>query len=204
MVENFWKADIYSRFLEARTRPARDLLAAVPESLNPKLIYDLGCGPGNSTILLKQRWPDAKVIGVDSSVDMLQQARSEYNNIDFIEADIAQFSVPEKIDLIFSNAAIQWLPNHENLIGQLSNNLNKNAMLAIQMPNNFHCPSHQSAIKILQNNASWKKLLTKLRYGPLTEPLYKINNYYDFFITAGLTDIDLWETEYFQEIFSKQ
>ena len=91
-----WNAEVYSQFLDLRTRPARDLLAAIPDSVQPKIIYDLGCGPGNSTILLKDRWPHAKIVGLDSSLTMLEKAKTVYPDINFVEGDIANFSPKEK------------------------------------------------------------------------------------------------------------
>jgi trans-aconitate 2-methyltransferase len=100
---NFWNAKVYNQFLNLRTRPARDLLFAIPNSFQPETVYDLGCGPGNSTILLKDRWPHAKIIGLDSSLDMLEQAKVSYPDIDFIEGDIAHFSPTEKIECLYQS-----------------------------------------------------------------------------------------------------
>ena len=116
---NAWNAKIYSQFLDLRTRPARDLLSAIPDSFQPKTVYDLGCGPGNSTILLKDRWPHAEIVGLDSSLDMLEEAKTSYPDINFIEGDIAHFSPREKIDCLFANASLQWLDEHEVLIPKL-------------------------------------------------------------------------------------
>src|SRR3990167_7891622 len=110
-----WNAKTYSQFLNLRTRPARDLLSGIPDSLQPKTVYDLGCGPGNSTILLKNRWPHAKIIGLDSSLNMLEKAKASYPDIDFVKADIANFSPPEKIDFLFANASLQWVDEHKIL-----------------------------------------------------------------------------------------
>lgn len=199
-----WNAKIYSQFLDLRTRPARDLLYAIPDSFQPKTVFDLGCGPGNSTILLKNRWPHAKIVGLDSSNDMLEEAKASYPDIEFIKGDIADFSPREKIDCLFANASLQWLDDHQFLIPKLVKFLNNNGILAIQMPNNFHLPSHQVTIKILQNNTEWQPLLRKLRYGTLTEPLYKLSGYYDVLTKSGLVALQLWETEYFQEMADYQ
>lgn len=199
-IESFWDPKTYSQFLDARTKPARDLLSAISETVKPNLIYDLGCGPGNSTILLKSRWPTAKIIGIDSSEDMLNLARSKYPQIEFIVADITHFSIHEKSDLIFANASLQWQDDHGSLIPKLILQLSHQGILAIQMPNNFHCPSHQITIQILKNNPHWKSLLKKLRYSVLTTPLYKMDDYYNLLTKSGLTELILWETEYYQEM----
>lgn len=196
--KNFWDPKIYAKFLEARTKPARDLLSTIPQDAKPNLIYDLGCGTGNSTILLQSRWPSAKVIGLDSSEKMLTIAKSRHPEIEFILSDINHFSINEKSDLIFANASLQWIDNHEALIPKLISQLNHQGILAIQMPNNFHCPSHQITLNILQNHLSWQSLLKKLRYNVLDSPLYKIHDYYNLLTKSGLTHLQLWQTEYYQ------
>lgn len=201
---NSWDAKIYSQFLDLRTRPARDLLSAIPNSFQPKTIYDLGCGPGNSTILLKNRWPHAKIIGIDSSPDMLEEAKKTYSDIDFIKGDIADFSPLEKVDCLFANASLQWLDKHEVLIPKLLQSLNSGGVFGVQMPNNFHSPSHQVTIKILQSRETWQPFLKNLRYGILTEPFYKIPWYFDLLTKLGASFLQFWETEYFQEMSDYQ
>jgi len=201
---NSWDAKIYSQFLDLRTRPARDLLSAIPDSFQPKTVYDLGCGPGNSTILLKDRWPHAKIVGLDSSSDMLEEAKKIYPDIDFIKGDIADFSPLEKVDCLFANASLQWLDKHEVLIPKLLQLLNSGGVFGIQMPNNFHSPSHQVTIKILQGRETWQPFLKNLRYGMLTEPFYKIPWYFDLLTKFGANSLQFWETEYFQEMSSYQ
>lgn len=201
---DFWSAKIYSQFLDIRTRPAKDLLAVIPTSFQPKTIYDLGCGPGNSTILLKDRWPDAKLFGLDSSTDMLDEAKRLHPEIQFIRGDIADFSSSEKVDALFANASLQWLCQHQTLLPKLLQYLNVGGVLAIQMPNNFHEPSHQVAIKILQNNPSWEPLLARLFFSVLTEPLYNVSWYYDVLTKSGIINLQCWETVYFQEMENYQ
>ena len=197
-----WDAKLYGQFLDLRTRPARDLLSAIPTSFQPKIVYDLGCGPGNSTILLKERWPYAHVVGLDSSNDMLKKARSSYPDINFINVDIATFSPTEKIDCLFANASLQWLNEHEILFPRLLKWMNFGGMFGIQMPNNFHSPSHQVIIRLLQNKEAWQLYLKNLRYGIRTEPLYKLPWYYELLTKTGANSLQLWETEYFQEMSS--
>jgi trans-aconitate 2-methyltransferase len=199
-----WSSKNYSQFLDLRTRPARDLLASISDAINPKLVYDLGCGPGNSTILLKNRWPNAEIIGLDSSLNMLEEARVLYPDIKFIQGNIADFSPPEKIDCFFANASLQWLDDHEVLLPKLIQFLHEGGAFGIQMPNNFHSPSHQVTLKILQTNENWNSLLKQLRYGILKEPFYNLSWYYDLLIKAGAKNIQLWETEYFQQMSDHQ
>lgn len=197
---DFWDAKSYCLFLDLRTRPARDLLAAIPASFSPKTVLDLGCGPGNSTVLLKNRWPQANVSGLDSSARMLEEAALSHPDIHFIKADIASFSPAEKIDCLFANASLQWLEHHETLLPALLRFLKPGGIFAIQMPNNFHSPAHQLVINVLASNEDWQPLLKKLLYGIQTEPFYKLSWYYDVLTEAGAGSLQLWETEYCQEM----
>lgn len=205
---DIWQAKTYAKFLDARTRAAKDLLFAIPTSFIPRLIYDLGCGPGNSTILLKQRWPNAKIIGIDSSQAMLDEARKIYPNLEFSTADIANFTPEEKPDCIFANASLQWLGHHDILIPKLLGYLPAGGVLAIQIPNNFHYPSHQVTLDILEQHQKWQHLVTELdntlRYGRLTEPFYDPAWYYDVYQAAKVAQVQLWETKYIQEMSSHQ
>ncbi len=201
---DMWNAKTYSQFLDLRTKPAKDLLFAIPETVNPTLVYDLGCGPGNSTILLKERWPKAEIVGLDSSTDMLIEARAKYPNLDFIQADLSTFSPTKKLDCIFANASLQWVHHHELLIPKLLSFLNPGGILAIQIPNNWHHPSHQMTIELLEKNEAWKSLLKELRYGRLDHPFYDHRQYYNILSQNGASHIQLWETEYVQEMLNHQ
>ncbi|MCF6766059.1 methyltransferase domain-containing protein [Thiotrichales bacterium 19S3-7] len=195
-----WNSQTYSQFLELRTKPARDLISAIPSNFQPKTIYDLGCGPGNSTILLQERWPEANIIGIDSSLDMIKKAQQSYPNISFLEGDIASFSPNNKIDCFIANASLQWLDNHESLFPNLFNTLIPGGIFAIQMPNNFHNPTHQVIVKLLQRHSNWNFILERLRYGTLNKPFYNLIDYYDLLTNARVKSLACWETEYFQEM----
>ncbi len=199
---DMWNANVYIQFIESRTRPARDLLAAIPHSFMPRICYDLGSGPGNSTILLKERFSSASIIGVDTSADMLLKARKTYPDITFVQNDIATFAVPEKADLLFANASLHWLDRHDLLLKRLSGMLTDDGMLAFQIPNNFHAPTHQIPLAIFDHHSKWSHLAKALCYGRLEQPLYNVASYYDHMINAGFIDIQCWETYYFQEIDS--
>ena len=201
---DIWHAKTYAKFLDLRTRPAKDLLFAIPDNLMPQRVCDLGCGPGNSTILLKDRWPAAAVVGLDSSRDMLEQAKRDYANLQFIEGDLSTFAPTEKQDCIFSNAALQWVGDHETLIPKLAGFLNPGGVLAIQMPNNFHCPSHQVTVRLLDASPLWRPLLKNLRYGHLSAPFYQAAFYYDVLAGAKMQHIQLWEIEYTQVVDNHQ
>src|SRR3954463_16393177 len=131
-----WDAAQYLRFAGERTRPAVDLLARVPVD-SPRSIADLGCGPGNSTALLRARWPDAEIVGVDSSPEMLRDARASGVRARFIEADITQWTPDEPYDLVFSNAVLQWIGDHESLVPRLFSFVRPGGVLAFQVPRNY-------------------------------------------------------------------
>ena len=107
-----WSNEQYLKFAVERTRPAQELLARVPIE-KPHRVLDLGCGPGNSTELLSERWPYAEIVGVDSSSDMLDRARRDHPDLNFIQADASTYRPERPVDLLFSNALLQWLPDHE-------------------------------------------------------------------------------------------
>jgi trans-aconitate 2-methyltransferase len=201
---DIWDAKTYAKFLDLRTKPARDLLFAIPDSLAPKEVCDLGCGPGNSTILLKERWPHARVVGLDSSRDMLAEAEKNYPQLEFRAGDLAQFNPAKKMDCIFANAALQWVGHHEVLLPKLLSHLNPGGVLAVQIPNNFHCPSHQVTVDLLERHPKWRPLLQSLRYGRLDRPFYDVSWYYDVLTEAKATHIQIWETEYIQEVGNHQ
>jgi trans-aconitate 2-methyltransferase len=158
-----WDPDQYARFSGVRSRPARELIARIPGS-DMRTIIDLGCGDGPVTRLLLDRWPNAMVTGVDSSQAMLDRARKLCPEVDFIEADIAIWSPNRPVDLIFSNAALQWVDNHAIRVGQLFAHISRGGALAVQMPGNFDAPSHR-ALAALAKSAEW---FTKV--GPLVRP----------------------------------
>lgn len=194
-----WNAENYLKFTELRTRSAKDLLASLPEEFNPKTVHDLGCGPGNSTVLLKKCFGNAQVYGLDDSASMLNQARLNHSDINFIECDISQYTPADgtKVDLIFANSALQWVKNHHKLLPNLVNALNMGGIIAIQMPNNFHLPNHQIIVELLRGHPKWSVLLASLRYGELKQPFFDCADYYRTLTTAGLSKVDCWQTDYF-------
>ena len=139
MIED-WNARQYLKFEDERTRPPRDLLAQVPLK-SPRRVIDLGCGPGNSTALLLERYPQAQVIGLDSSPDMLRQARERLPNCEFAQADLTDWSPQERTDLLFANAVFQWVPDHPAVLRRLLAALPAGGVLAVQMPDNTEEPA---------------------------------------------------------------
>jgi trans-aconitate 2-methyltransferase len=135
-----WSATQYLKFEDDRTRPPRDLVAQVPLR-RPRLIVDLGCGPGNSTELLVERFPHSEIVGLDSSPDMLKKARQRLPQCSFVEADIATWQPDPRTDLIFGNAVMQWLPDHPAIMRRLLEGMPQGGVLAIQMPDNTREPA---------------------------------------------------------------
>ena len=137
-----WSAKQYVAFEDERTRPARDLLAAIPAGTVRSAI-DIGCGPGNSTELLVERFADATVRGLDSSTDMIEAARKRLPQVQFDIADIDTWNDTGPFDVIFANAVLQWVPDHATLLPSLVSKLTPGGSLAIQMPDNLNQPSHR-------------------------------------------------------------
>src|SRR5262245_20352455 len=135
-----WDPKTYLAFGAERTRPAADLLARVPLE-QPQRVADLGCGPGNSTALLRARWPNAEIDAIDFAPEMLADARKSAVDARFIQADIEEWTPEQSYDVIYSNAALQWLPNHESLLPRLLSFVRPRGVLAVQVPRNFdeHC-----------------------------------------------------------------
>jgi trans-aconitate 2-methyltransferase len=153
---------------------------------NPRVIYDLGCGPGNITRLLAQRWPGAIVTGVDSSADMLATARQEAPGIAFQQANIAHWSPPTPADVLFSNATLHWLDDHAKLLPRLIALLAPGGVLAVQIPRNQQSPSHTLI-------DAWRARLARVRavYGSVLAP----NEYYRILATVARR-VDIWESDY--------
>lgn len=137
-----WNPVHYLSFADARTRPARDLLAQVPLAA-ARRVYDLGCGPGNSTALLVERFGLARVTGIDNSPAMLKAAGAACPGADFHFGDLAAWQPADGPDLLFSNAAFQWVPGHVEVLERLAGALPEGGVLAVQMPDNLDEPSHR-------------------------------------------------------------
>ena len=185
-----WKPDLYLKFEAQRTQPAIDLAARI-QIESPKRILDIGCGPGNSTAVLRRRWPNAEITGVDSSAAMIEQAKRSDSGITWICADAAgDLRTLGKFDVVFSNAAIQWMPEHETLLQSFFVLLCSGGVLAVQVPDTSRMPIH-NALQELVRSDKWK-----LQPEHSTHTAYSAPYYYDI-LSSFYADIDLWETRYY-------
>lgn len=187
-----WDPAQYLRFAGPRLRPAVDLLSRI-ELDEPARIYDLGCGSGSVTRLIAAHWPKARVTGVDSSPQMLALAdASGLPNLGWLQHDLVDWQAESPAHLIYSNAALHWLPDHRQLFPRLLSQLAPRGVLAVQMPRNFPAPSH-AAIADTVRAGPWRgRLEPLLRESPVASPHW----YLDLLTGAGAV-VDLWETEYF-------
>ncbi|MDQ0506147.1 trans-aconitate 2-methyltransferase [Xanthobacter agilis] len=186
-----WNARQYLRFEDERTRPARDLLAQVPLE-RASFVVDLGCGPGNSTELLAARFPDAEVVGLDTSAAMLEAARARLPRGRFEIADAATLTLPRPADLIFANAVLQWVPDHERVFPRLLSLLAPGGVLAVQMPDNLDEPSHVAMRETAMSGPWSYKLRDAVAARTVLPPP---TAYYDLLIAAA-EQVDIWHTIY--------
>ena len=186
-----WNPELYRRFEDERTRPARELLARVVHA-TPARVFDLGCGPGNSTELLIARFPRAEVVGTDNSEAMLASARQRLPAARFEHSDIASWQPDARPDLVYSNAALQWLGDHETLIPRLFGTLAPGGVLAVQMPDNREEPTH----RLMREVAALPRFAARIGdAASVRTRILPLAQYYD--LLAPLADgVDVWRTAY--------
>jgi trans-aconitate 2-methyltransferase len=183
-----WNDAQYLKFGDERTRAARELLARVPLERAERIV-DLGCGPGNSTALLRERWPDARLIGVDNSPEMLARARRDLPSVEWILGDAGDFTPPAPVDLLFANAVFHWLPDHATLFHSIIGKVRKGGVLAVQMPHNFDEPSHRLMREVratLMPEGQEVRAAT-----PVASPAF----YYEL-LASRAAAVDIWRTTY--------
>lgn len=186
-----WDPDQYLRFGAERSLPFRHLVAAV-EHLEPTSVVDLGCGPGGLTATLLERWPRASILGLDTSAEMITHARRRTvpGRLEFTLGDARNWSAPQPVDLILSNACFQWIDDHRTLFDHLIPQLSENGTLAFQVPSNHEAPSH-TLLRDLCANARWRDLLAGLPRSGVREPGW----YLDELGGRGLA-VTVWRTTY--------
>ncbi|MED5618359.1 trans-aconitate 2-methyltransferase [Ideonella sp. BN130291] len=185
-----WNPALYTCFEDERTRPAVELLARVPLQA-AQGVFDLGCGPGNSTELLVRRFPQASVVGTDNSPAMLEAARSRLPQVRFELSDIRTWQA-EAADLIYANASLQWLPGHDTLLPRLFGMLAPGGVLAVQMPDNLDEPSHR-LMRETAADARWAALIGDA--ATLRARILPADAYYDL-LAPGAASVDIWRTTY--------
>ncbi|MDN3480412.1 trans-aconitate 2-methyltransferase [Arthrobacter sp. APC 3897] len=191
-----WDPRKYTQFSSHRDRPFFDLTARI-EADAPGRVVDLGCGPGTLTAALAARWPEARVTGVDSSAEMVEQAGALQGapaNLEFVRAGIEEWEPQAGTDVVVSNAALQWVPGHQDLMRRWAKQLDAGAWLAVQVPGNFGAPSH-ALMRELAASAAWShKLDGVLRHADaVDEP----EDYLGLLTETGF-EADVWETSYSQ------
>ncbi|MCZ6844117.1 MAG: methyltransferase domain-containing protein [SAR324 cluster bacterium] len=187
-----WDPKQYLTFDNHRLRPALELLMRIPHDA-PAQVVDLGCGPGNVTPYLRERWPGAVITGVDNSGEMLTTARKSGVDATWCEADLVTWTPEAPVDVMYTNAALQWAEDHEALFPRLMSMLAPGGVLAVQMPRNFGQPSH-TTMKVAAAQGPWAAKLARVeRRAPVAEPDF----YYG--LLAPLSEkLDIWETRYVQ------
>ncbi|MEM7255129.1 MAG: methyltransferase domain-containing protein [Pseudomonadota bacterium] len=194
-----WDPSQYLRFGDHRLRPALELLARIPHS-DPKHVFDLGCGAGNVTRQIAERWPHATVYGIDNSDEMLKKASAEPSGIAWSLGDVRDWRPDVSPDVLYSNAALQWVDNHEDLFPRLVSMLPSGGCLAVQMPLSWDSPSHQLMHQTLKDaGPNGAALGDTVVHKSLERRWVQSAAYYYALLAAhGADPIDVWETEYLQ------
>ena len=189
-----WDAELFLRFEAERAWPTRDLISKI-EGL-PCLAVDLGCGPGTSTRLLAERFPDAEIIGLDSSPGMLGEARRRLPGVTFEEVDIARWKPARRPGLIFADSALQWVADHETLFPRLMSLLADGGTLAVQMPDNRQEPSH-ALMRMIAADGPWSDRLV-----PIAKTRAVIQTHTDYYnwLRPLSAKLEIWQTTYVHPI----
>jgi trans-aconitate 2-methyltransferase len=189
-----WNPIQYLKFANERTQPSLDLAGRIATD-DVSSILDVGCGPGNSTQVLRTRWPDARITGLDNSKEMIAEAEKTYPDGNWVVGDASQLSPPPTYDVVFSNAVLQWVPDHRALIPRLLSLVNKGGILAVQVPANSESPLHH-AVWSASRQPRWNSLLAPCRR---LIHYHSADFYYDL-LRPTVAKLDLWETVYFHAL----
>lgn len=194
-----WNSGQYLKFKKERTQPAIDLAARI-QLTAPSRVIDIGCGPGNSTAVLKNRFPNADILGVDVSQNMLERAAHDHPDITFRLLDVSKddWKLDGKFDVVFSNACMQWVPDHRKLLSKMMGLLNDGGNMAVQIPMHTGAPVH-SILEEVSGSAAWRERFPNpRRFYTLTVEEYAG-------ILADLSsDFDIWTTAYWHRLPSHE
>jgi trans-aconitate 2-methyltransferase len=186
-----WNPKEYLSFAAERTQPAVDLIARLPDRA-PKRVVDLGCGPGNSTSLLRHAFPAAELTGIDSSPAMIAVARQACPSAQFMEADAGSWLPPPETDLVFSNALFQWLPERDDAMKRILQSLGSGSAFALQMPDNLDEPCH-SLMREVAADGPWRaKLISAVQ---ARRKLGDELHHYELFASLS-QHLQIWRTTY--------
>jgi trans-aconitate 2-methyltransferase len=188
-----WDPERYLRFADQRGRPFEDLLARIAAE-RPERVVDLGCGPGNVTALLAARWPQASVLGVDYSAEMIAAAAARVvpGRLEFVQADLREWRAAQPVDVLITNATLQWVPGHLDLLPTLLGQIVPGGWFAMGVPGNFTAPSH-ALLAELQEDSRWSGYFTGAQFRPSShEPADYLRA-----LTAAGAQAEVWETTYY-------
>lgn len=194
-----WDPEVYSKFGDLRSRPALDLLSQVHHE-DPRIVYDLGTGRGRVAGLMANRWPDADVIAIDTSPDMLDAARAASGRVQWLEQDVRDWSPPAAPDVIYSNAMLHWVSDHDDLLVRLVRSLAPGGALAVQMPLSWHEPSHLLMRETLATGRNGHAigpagLRSRVGRPPVASP-----GHYHRLLRKVCKGLDVWQTTYYHEL----
>ncbi len=187
-----WDPDRYLRFADHRSRPGLELIFRIPD-VEAATVVDLGCGTGSLTARLAERWPNASVVGIDSSAEMIERARGDHPQLTWHVGDITAWEPEEPIDVVYANAALHWLDDHEAVFHRLRAYLADGAVLAVQMPDNWAAPTHRIPAEVLDEEDWPDAVRSALMRDRLSEPA-------SYARWVQPAEVDLWRTTYYQQL----
>jgi trans-aconitate 2-methyltransferase len=199
VVTTAWDPEQYLKFAGERTRPSIDLVARIALA-SPTAILDVGCGPGNSTEVVHARWPEARITGIDNSPEMIERARAAHEWGEWVLADAATLDwggsrLGGPWDLVFSNATLQWIPDHERLLPRLLGLVRSGGALAVQVPANAGSPLHRSLLRTAAD-PRWSRFTAECA----SRLVYHEPSYYHGLVAGRAERMELWETTYHHEM----
>lgn len=189
MTTHTWDPDRYLAYADERGRPFVELVARIGAT-SPATVVDLGCGPGTLTRLLAERWPDARISGIDSSPEMIAKAAEVGGEVSFSVGEVATWAPTEPVDVLVSNATLQWVPDHLDLLPQLLRHIRPGGWFAFQVPGNFDQPTHT-----IRRDLAAEEPYAARTAGVAAPDAYDATTYLDALARLGCT-VDAWETTY--------